>query len=100
MRASKSAAAALSQLAERFRDGGYVRRRDPVRTEEEGRLYKKGAEVRFVARSQAELRDIRRLLRQAGFPVKHAFKKNNQWRQPLYGVKAVARFLAAVESQE
>ena len=86
----------MRQLAAFFRRNGYIRRLEPVRRKVEGRLYKKGAEVRLVAESAAELRLIRRLLRQAGFKVARPFRKGRQWRQPLYGVQAVARFLDAI----
>ncbi len=86
-----------ARLAGYFHRNGYVRRIDAVRRAEEGQLYKKGAEVRLVANSRAELAEIRRLLRQAGLEPGRPFAKGRQWRQPLYGVAAVARFLALVE---
>jgi hypothetical protein len=86
----------VERLAALFHRNGYVRRTDAVRRVEEGRLYKKGAEVRLVAESAAELAEIRRLLRRAGFRVVRPFAKARQWRQPVYGVAAVARFLALI----
>jgi hypothetical protein len=88
----------VERLAGHFRRNGYVRRLDAVRRKKHGQLYKKGAEVRFVARSKSELAEIRRLLRQSGFKVARPFAKGLQWRQPLYGVAAVARFLELVAS--
>ena len=80
-----------------FHRNGYVRRPNPERLAEQGaQKYKKGIEVRLVANSQAELRTIRRLLRQAGFVSGRPFAKARQWRQPIYGRAAVARFLALV----
>ena len=87
---------AAKQLAAYFHRNGYVRRIDPVRRARKDRLYKKGAEVRLVANSAAELREIRRLLKETGFKRARPFTKDRQWRQPLYGVAEVARFLALV----
>lgn len=87
---------AVKGLATLFHRNGYVRRIDAVRRVQEGQLYKKGDEVRLVAQSRAELAEIRRLLKQAGFKVSRPFAKARQWRQPVYGVKEVARFLSLV----
>lgn len=87
---------AVEQLAVYFHRNGYVRRMDAVRRMEEGALYKKGAEVRLVAESRAELAEIRRLLKIAGFKRAKPFPKGRQWRQPVYGVAEVARFLSLV----
>jgi len=80
-------------LAWYFYRNGYVRRLDPERRRESPRAYKKGDEVRLVATSQRELREIRRLLRAAGFEPGRAFRKGRQYRQPLYGRAAVEEFL-------
>ena len=97
-RAGASAPAeAVAQLARWFRSSGYVRRQDPQRLAEKGYMgYKKGDEVRLVADSLAQLRLLRRLLRQAGFNPGRPFVHSNQWRQPLYGRHNVTRFLALV----
>ncbi len=86
----------VKQLSAFFHRNGYVRRVDAVRRKEKGHLYKKGAEVRLVAESRAELAEIRRLLKQAGFKRARPFAKARQWRQPVYGVAEVARFLSLV----
>jgi len=86
----------IQRLAEYFQYNGYVRRMDKVRRKNEGQSYKKGDEVRLVAQSKAELADIRRLLKQAGFKRAKPFAKNRQWLQPIYGVNEVARFLSLV----
>lgn len=87
----------VQQVRRLFRRSGYVRRQDPARLATEGYMeYKKGDELRLVARSAAELRHIRLLLRQAGFKPGRAFAKGRQWRQPLYGRATVARFLALI----
>jgi hypothetical protein len=87
---------AVKRLSAYFHRNGYVRRIDAVRRVSKGKLYKKGAEVRLVAESVAELREIRRLLKDAGFKRARPFAKGRQWRQPVYGVAEVARFLALV----
>jgi hypothetical protein len=87
----------VEQLGAFFRRNGYVRRQSADRLAAEGyEAYKKGDEVRLVADSKAELRAIRRLLRAAGFTPGRPFPKANQWRQPVYGRAAVARFLALI----
>ncbi|MCI0595589.1 MAG: hypothetical protein L0Z48_03490 [candidate division Zixibacteria bacterium] len=88
---------AASQLAVFFHRNGYVRRQNAKRLAAEGHMrYKKGDEVRLATNSIAELKTIRRLLRQAGFKPGKPFTKARQWRQPVYGREAVARFLALV----
>ena len=89
-------AAVTEDLAFFFHRNGYVRRQNAKRLKKEKRQYKKGDEVRLVADSRAELRTIRRLLRRAGFKAGRPFTKGNQWRQPIYGRLAVARFLTLV----
>lgn len=86
----------VERLAAFFHRNGYVRRVDAVRKMVEGRLYKKGAEVRLVAESATELTEIRRLLSQAGFKLARPFAKGQQWRQPVYGVEEVKRFFSLV----
>lgn len=86
------------RLAAYFRRNGYVRRFNPKRRKKEKATYKKGNEVRLVADNRAELMEIRRLLRQAGFKVARPFEHGRQWRQPVYGVAAVSRFLEMVEA--
>ena len=92
----KPAREVVEQLAALFRRNGYVRRLNPDRRAAEPRTYKKGDEVRLVAHSEAELRTIRRLLRAAGFKPGRPFRKAKQWRQPVYGRAAVARFLELI----
>jgi hypothetical protein len=56
--------------------------------------------VRLVAESKAELTEIRQLLKRAGFKLARPFAKARQWRQPVYGVAEVARFLSLVGEQK
>ena len=86
----------VKQLKAFFHRNGYLRSVNAVRLKEKGRLYKKGAEARLVAESPAELAEIRRLLKRAGFKLARPFAKARQWRQPVYGVAEVARFLSLV----
>jgi hypothetical protein len=88
------------QLADFFRRNGYVRRQDPERTEQDGwEYYKKGDEVRLVADNEEELKQIRRLLKAAGFIPGRPFVKGRQYRQPIYGRAEVARFLELVGAE-
>lgn len=89
----------VRQLSAYFHRNGYVRRLNARRRAREGQLYKKGAEVRLVAESLAELKEIRRLLKRAGFKVARPFAKARQWRQPVYGVAEVARLLSLVKAR-
>ena len=88
---------AVRRLGAYFRRNGYIRWLDPDRREEEARRYKKGNEIRLVADSRDELAEIRRLLKRAGFKRARPFTKANQWRQPVYGVAEVARFLELID---
>lgn len=91
----------VARLASFFRRNGFVRRQDPQRLADEGwERYKKGDELRLVAESAKELRLIRRLLREAGFKPGRPFAKGRQYRQPIYGRQAVARFLDLVAAEE
>ena len=86
----------VEELAAFFNRNGYMWLPNYDRREEEPRTYKKGYEVRLVANSLAELQTIRRLLAEAGFSLARPFAHIAQWRQPLYGRKAVVRFLTLI----
>lgn len=80
---------------------GYVRRPDPARRSgEKGHTYKKGWEVRFTARSEAEIAEIRELVVAAGFAPARPFFKGHQLIQPVYGMAAVQAYLAARQAAE
>ena len=90
-------ASVVARLADLFRRNGYVRWQDEERQTAEGvDVYKKGHEVRMVADSAAELKEIRGLLAKAGFKPARPFIKGRQFRQPVYGIRAVERFLKLV----
>ncbi|MFB6890595.1 hypothetical protein ACFCX4_14895 [Kitasatospora sp. NPDC056327] len=80
---------------------GYVRRPDPARRSgAQGHTYKKGWEVRFTARSEAEIAEIRDLVVAAGFAPARPFFKGHQLIQPVYGMAAVQAYLAARQVAE
>ncbi|MBI4878863.1 MAG: hypothetical protein HY812_04270 [Planctomycetes bacterium] len=84
-----------------FRRNGYVRRQNAKRVAKEGwQQYKKGDEVRLVANSAVELRILRRLVVQVGLKPGRAFRKGRQYRLPIYGREAVARFLEIIEEED
>ena len=87
---------AIAKLAAYYRRNGYIRKINPVRRRAEGDDYKKGDEVRLVAESYQELLLIRRLLKRVDFRPGRPFRKANQWRLPLYGVRTVKRFLSLI----
>ncbi|MEV8096868.1 hypothetical protein [Kitasatospora sp. NPDC085879] len=80
---------------------GYVRRPDLARrSSADGHTYKKGWEVRFTARTEAEITEIRDLVMAAGFAPARPFFKGHQLIQPVYGIAAVQAYLAAREAFE
>ncbi|MCU7824589.1 hypothetical protein, partial [Kitasatospora sp. DSM 101779] len=80
---------------------GYVRRPDLARRNSaDGHTYKKGWEVRFTARTEAEITEIRDLVIAAGFAPARPFFKGHQLIQPVYGIAAVQAYLAAREAFE
>jgi hypothetical protein len=90
--------ASLNPVAEKlavyYRRNGYMRTQKADRIARDGwKKYKKGDEIRLVANTKRELRAIRRLLKEAGFKPGRSFPKANQYRQPVYGRREVARFL-------
>lgn len=85
-------------LAWFYNRNGYVRIQNKKRIVKEGRKrYKKGDEVRLIAKSTLELRVIQSLLRKAGFKFGKPFKKSKRYCQPIYGRQEVARFLQMIE---
>jgi hypothetical protein len=83
------------RLAELFQRNGYKRAQSTDRLAEGWRAYKKGQEVRFILFTRSELREVRRLLKQAGFEPGIPYRKNpTQWCQPVYGKRQSAQLLA------
>lgn len=85
-------ASTVAQLRAIYVRNGYVRRLNAKRRRKEKRGYHKGDEIRLVAESTRELREIGQLLRSAGFEPGTPFAKHSRWVQPLYGRNAVAEF--------
>jgi hypothetical protein len=85
------------ELVEFFRRNGYMRVPNQALREDAPREYKKGYEIRLVARSQRELSTMRRLLRQVDLRPGKPFPKHNQWVQPVYGRDSMDRFKSWVE---
>jgi hypothetical protein len=84
---------AAIQLRQLFRRNGYVRVPNVKRIKRSGRQkYKKGYEVRLVARSTDELKQIRLLLRQIKFKAAKPFRKGRRIIQPIYGRAAIEWF--------
>lgn len=71
---------------------GCIRVVDEERRKTQGQKYKKGYEVRFVAKSQEELATIRAALEMLGFTPGKPYQKVHQFIQPVYGKTAVAMF--------
>ncbi len=96
MSKTKTAGSQLKTLSDFYHRNGYVLVQNASRQKKEGRKYKKGDEVRLVALSMTELRQIRKLLADAGFKGGRPFKTVNRYRQPVYGREQVQRFLDLV----
>lgn len=91
----------VQQLARIYAQKGYVRRQNRKRFAKEGSSqYKKGDEIRLIADSRQELKQIRQLLEKAGFKPGRPYGKGNKHCQPVYGKGAVARFLKLVRKRE
>jgi len=87
----------IEKLAVFYRRNGYVRRRTLRSVGSDGKVRSRCAdELRLTAQSLAELREIRRLLQGAGFRPGSAFAKKRQLRIPVYGRRAVERFLEMI----
>ena len=99
MSTMRSVTGPANRLAALFRQNGYVRRPNADRRADEGyHLYKKGAEVRLVAPTTADLEEVQHLLTRAGFKPARPFAKGRKWCQPVYGMGEVDRFLALVDA--
>ena len=85
-------------LKDYLRANSYARVPDETRQEEGWGTYKKGYEVRIVVRTQTELKELRRLLQDAGFKPGKAYRKSArqsaQWVQPVYGKQPVNQLQA------
>jgi hypothetical protein len=77
---------ALLIMKEIFQRNGYVRVQDPVKLKEFGHeKYKKGYEIRFMPKDNAELKLLQKAIASLGFYVSKTFLKHKRIVQPLYG---------------
>ena len=83
-----------AKLAELIPSTGCIRVPNAMRRKREGQAYKMGYEVRLPARTMADLRDLRTLLRDAGFKPGKPYRKGRGFILPLYGRETVERFRA------
>lgn len=88
------------ELVEFFHRNGYMRVPNEALRQESPREYKKGYEIRLVARTQQELAAMRRLLRQVDLRAGKPFPKHNQWVQPVYGRDAMDLFKSWLEAYD
>lgn len=87
-------------LKEIFTRNAYIRVPNEALRKELGEKYKKGYEVRFVAKTENEIEALRRLLVEAGFSPAKPFRKAQQIILPVYGKQAVAWFQHFREQSE
>jgi hypothetical protein len=85
-------------LVEFYQRNGYMRVPNLALRTDAPRDYKKGYEVRLVAKSQRELSAIRRLLKLVELRPGKPFPKHKQWVQPIYGRDALDLFQSWVET--
>ena len=90
---SRKTVVILSQL---FHRNGCVRVPDSKLRKVGSQTYKRGFELRFVARSETELKQINRLLRDAGFKPGKPYQKGRQNVQPVYGRETVKKLCAVL----
>ena len=91
--------AAATLLSHFFQRNGYARHPKATRQSEEGSAkYKKGAEIRLVLKSQAEVDAAYHALIQLALKPGAPFAKAKQLVLPIYGKKKVTRFLQIMES--
>jgi hypothetical protein len=95
--ASAPSHAPLQCLARFYERNGYVRRRTLESVSASGQKSLRNAdELRFTAQTPRELVEIRRALQHAGFKAGRPFTKRRQLRIPVYGRRAVDRFLQLI----
>ncbi len=73
-----------------------LRRPSSERRKEGAEAYKKGWELRIVLQTGTELAKLRRLLRNRGHLPPKAYRKRQQWVQPVYGRAAVKELAAGM----
>jgi hypothetical protein len=92
---------ALKFLKKVFLRNGYVRIKDSSRIEESRtQKYKKGYEIRFLAKDEAELALIRTAISALGLYVAKSFLKGKQFVQPIYGEEMTRKFEKLKQNKE
>lgn len=81
-------------LADFVRANSYARVPDETRQDEGWKEYKKGYELRIVVKTQDDLKRVRKLLQDAAIKPGKAYRKAQQWVQPVYGKQAVNSLVA------
>ena len=94
---------AQALLAACFRRNGYLRlpiaaRVKQAKATKQKHVYKKGYELRLVANSTKELREIQSCLGQAGYKFGKAYAKSSQFVVPVYGKQQIDAFLTMVKT--
>ena len=84
--------AARPTVRDLFGRPGYVREPNGARRAAERARYKKGWEVRLIARDEDEVHAIERLAASLSYPPGAPFKKGQQYVVPIYGQQAVRAF--------
>ncbi len=88
-------------LREIFERNGCARSPDPKQKEEKSYdEYKKGWEIRLVAKSKEELNQIQDALKQLDFEPGKPWDKLNQYVQPVYGKQEFERFKVLMGKEE
>jgi len=93
-------AGAVGRLTWFFRRNGCVRRPNLERRQTENQRYKKGYEVRLLARDQGELELICRCLRLVHLRHGRPYDKRGWKLVPLYGKRCLAAFQALLVRAE
>jgi hypothetical protein len=81
-------------LKEYIRENSYARVPDEDRQEEGWSSYKKGYEMRIVVKSQADVRNVKRLLTDVHIKAGKPYRKAQQWVLPVYGKDSVRQLVA------
>lgn len=87
-------------LARYYHRKGYMRLPNEKRRKADKQKYKKGYEVRFVAHSESELKQIRQALTNTGFKPGKPYRRFNQFIQPVYGKRTVENFKLIIQSAQ
>ncbi len=85
---------APTTLTDFLRANSYARVPDETRQEEGWTEYKKGYELRIVVKTQDDLKRVRKLLQDVSIKPGKAYRKAQQWVQPVYGKQAVNSLVA------